>query len=481
MKRTFPSASSFHGKAWAGRFSQGADKLAEAFSSSLAVDIRLLPVDIEASRAHAAMLGKQGILQGADVRRLHRGLARVLAEWREGKLKPQLADEDVHMLVERRLHELIGPVAGKLHTARSRNDQVITDLKLYLRLQVGRILQGLKAVQQALVAQAAGHVDWIMPGYTHMQVAQPVLLAHWLLAHTEAFYRDERRFSQLLQGSLDELPLGAAALAGTGHPIDRREAARQLGFARVTENSLDTVGDRDFCVEFLSAAALVGVHLSKLGEELVWFSNPAFGFVTVGEGYATGSSIMPQKRNPDIAELLRSKAGRLAGDLMSLLTLLKGLPHAYNRDLQEDKEPVFDAADTLTQSLPVLSGMLQTLAWDRGRLEAACGQGYPTATEAADHLVRQGVPFREAHAVVGRIVKILVERRAGFDSLVLTDWKAFHPQFQPSILEEVSLARSVRSKQSWGGTAPEQVVTSLRRHENRLGGGKKRKKTVPGK
>jgi argininosuccinate lyase len=455
-------------KAWSGRFTKSPDPRAEAFSSSLAVDIRLLPFDIVGSQAHAAMLGKQKIITRAEAAKLQSGLKKILAEWESGKLDVSGNDEDVHMLVERRLYELLGPVAGKLHTARSRNDQVVTDLKLYLRCEVEELIRGLRRVQGSLVKLAKKHQDWIMPGYTHMQVAQPVLVAHWLLAHAEAFARDERRLTILRQTSLEELPLGAAALAGTSHPIDRNLTARYLGFAQVTANSLDTVGDRDFCVEFLAAAALCGVHLSRLGEELVWFSSSEFKFITIDQGFATGSSIMPQKRNPDIAELLRGKAGRLTGNLVNLLTLLKGLPLTYNRDLQEDKEPVFDAADTLLAAFVVLPPMLDTLTFHRRRLLEACAQGFPTATEAADHLVRQGVPFREAHAAVGHAVTYAASQGLGLEALTLGQWCTFHRDFGPAIARDISLQASVERKKSLGGTAPARVQAALAKAASRL-------------
>ncbi|NTV51523.1 MAG: argininosuccinate lyase, partial [Candidatus Firestonebacteria bacterium] len=339
---------------------------------------------------------------------------------------------------------------------------------LYLRDEVEELSRGLRRVQGSLVKLARKHQDWIMPGYTHMQVAQPVLVAHWLLAHAEAFARDEQRLAFIRQTSLEELPLGAAALAGTTHPIDRALTARYLGFARVTVNSMDTVGDRDFCVEFLSAAALCGVHMSRLAEELVWFSGSEFKFLTLDQGFATGSSIMPQKRNPDIAELLRGKTGRLTGHLVNLLTLLKGLPLTYNRDLQEDKEPLFDAVDTLLGAFVVLPPMLDTLTFHRARLLAACGQGFPTATEAADHLARQGVPFREAHAAVGRAVTFAAGQGLDLEKLTLEQWRRFHPAFGAGITREISLQSSVERKKSLGGTAPARVREALSKAERRL-------------
>ncbi|MEW6516912.1 MAG: argininosuccinate lyase [candidate division FCPU426 bacterium] len=468
-KRRKPSAAKAPHKAWAGRFTEAPDPRAEAYTASLEVDWRLLPADIAGSLAHVEMLAKCKILSLAEARKIQGGLRAVLHEWEQGKLAHKPSDEDVHMLVERRLHELIGPVAGKVHTARSRNDQVALDFKLYLRGETEHLAGALRLLQRSLLRLAEKHRDWIMPGYTHLQTAQPVLVAHWLLAHLEAFARDERRLWELRQGSLEDLPLGAAALAGTSHPIDRQFTARLLGFARVTDNSLDTVADRDFALEFLSAAAICGVHLSRLAEELVLFSSHEFRFITLSQRFATGSSIMPQKRNPDVAELIRGRSSRLNGCLVTLLTVLKGLPLTYNRDLQEDKVVVFEAADILDETLLVLCPMLDTLRFNRERLEQACSLGFPTATEAADHLVRQGVPFRQAHEAVGRLVTWASEADIPLESIPLERWRAFHPAFQPGVLGEVGLRRSVAAKRSWGGTAPNRVAAALQRERKRLG------------
>lgn len=468
-----PSRTKSTGKAWAGRFTAKADPRAEAYAASLDLDIRLLPYDLVASQAHVEMLGRRKIISRAEAKKIQDSLKRIMREWERNKISPRPGDEDVHMLVERRLSELIGPVAGKMHTARSRNDQVVTDLKLYLQDECRTLIDGLRAVQRSLVKQAERHVGWLMPGYTHLQTAQPVWLSHWLLAHLKAFQRDEARFEQLLTGALDELPLGAAALAGTSHPIDRRATARLLGFSRISENSLDTVGDRDFCLEFLAALALCGVHFSRLAEELVLFSSHEFGFLTCDQGFATGSSIMPQKRNPDIAELIRGRSGRLFGNLMALLTVLKGLPLAYNRDLQEDKAAVFEAADTVVHTLIVLPPLLDTLQFHRERLEQACQLGFPTATEAADHLARQGVPFREAHAAVGRAVTWAAGQKKGLEEITLEKWRYFHPAFKSGVLADVKLSQAVTSKKSWGSTAPNQVRAALGRERKRLFPGKR--------
>ncbi len=460
-------------KAWSGRFTKSIDPRAETFASSLAVDIHLLPYDIQGSSAHAAMLARRRIISLKDARRIQQGLKKILAEWKARKLVAVRQDEDVHMLVERRLHELIGPAAGKLHTARSRNDQSVTDLKLYLRDGVQALVEGLKEVQRALFELAEKHRDWIMPGYTHMQVAQPVLVSHWLLAHLQAFRRDAQRCQALLRTSLDELPLGAAALAGTSHPIDRKLTAKLLGFSRVSENSMDTVSDRDFCLEFLAAAAISSVHFSRLAEELVWFSSSEFRFVTMDQGFATGSSILPQKRNPDIAELLRARSGRVFGNLQNLLTVMKGLPLTYNRDLQEDKEAVFDTLDTLLGACMVLAPLLDSLTLHRERLEEACRHGFPTATEAADFLARKGVPFREAHAAVGRAVTVASDQGVGIEDLDLKTWRMFHPAFTAGIRREIRPKNSVQAKKSLGGTSPDQVKLQLDRLRRELYGQRK--------
>lgn len=455
-------------KAWQGRFTQGPDPLAEAFSTSINVDMRLLPYDIMGSHAHSEMLAHTGIITKQERSRIKKGLDQIYKQWEAGKIKVLPQDEDVHMLVERLLYDHIGSLAGKLHTARSRNDQVITDFKLYLRVEVSCLIYALEQVQLGLVNSADRHFGWIMPGYTHMQVAQPVLVSHWLLAHVEAFYRDQKRFAAMLESSLAECPLGAAAMGGTSHPIDREMTAELLGFSKITANSMDTVSDRDFAVEFLSAAMLTGIHLSRLAEELVYFSSSEFKFITMDQGFSTGSSIMPQKRNPDIAELIRGRVGRLNGNLQTMLMTLKGLPLTYNRDLQEDKEPVFNSGDNLVEMLSVLQPMLNTLKFNQERMEQACQQGFPTATEAADHLVRQGLPFREAHEVVGKAVNQAAEQGITLDEFDLADWKKFHPKFQKSIKTDVSLMQTIKSKTSLGGTAPDLVKKNIKQHLKRL-------------
>ncbi len=455
-------------KAWAGRFTKGPDPRAEAFSASCAVDLRLLPYDVMGSKAHARMLAAQGIITAKEGRTLEKGLDQIYQAWLQGKVMQKVQDEDVHMLVERLLYDLVGPVAGKLHTGRSRNDQVITDFKLYLRVEVAVVRRALQQVQKSLLQLAQSHADCIMPGYTHLQIAQPVLVSHWLLAHLEAFYRDEKRFESLLEGGLDESPLGAAALAGTSHPIDRAMTAALLGFGSVTANSMDTVADRDYALEFLSAASICGVHLSRLAEELVLYSSSEFKFLSMDQGFSTGSSIMPQKRNPDIAELIRGRVGRLNGNLLALLTVMKGLPLTYNRDLQEDKEPVFASADNLVECLTVLAPMLEGLTFHPQRMEQACQQGFPTATEAADHLVRQGLPFREAHEVIGRIVTHCSREQRALEGLSYEEWKAFHALFKPSIVQDVTLHTSVAAKTSAGGTAPAEVNRAIKKHARRL-------------
>jgi argininosuccinate lyase len=455
-------------KAWSGRFTQGPDPRAEAYSSSLDVDIRLLPYDIVGSQAHVEMLKQQKIIRPQDAKKIQQGLQTILQKWEKGSIKILSQDEDVHMLVERCLYESIGSVAGKMHTARSRNDQVLTDLKLYLKDECEEIIRGLQTTQKVLLKLAEKHMGWVMPGYTHMQVAQPVLVSHWLLAHLEALARDEMRFTQLLSGSLDELPLGAAALAGTTHPISRKKVAAYLGFSGITANSMDTVGDRDFCLEFLSAASICAIHTSRMAEEIVWFSSSEYKFITLNQGFSTGSSIMPQKRNPDIAELIRGRSGKIIGNLVALLTVLKGLPMTYNRDLQEDKEPVFNTADTLIQTFIVLAPMLESMQMNKMVMQSACQQGFPTATEAADHLVKQGVPFREAHGVIGKVVTFAAQEGLQLEQLSLAQWKSFDSHFQPGILQAVRLHSSIERKASEGGTATRQVKVALKKTRTRL-------------
>ena len=449
-------------KAWAGRMAAPTHPLVEAFTTSFPFDRRLYAHDITGSIAHAEMLARQKIIPQGDATRIIRALKSILKEFDTGQFKPLPSDEDIHMAVERRLIEKIGAVGGKLHTARSRNDQVAVDLRLFLKDEIDRIVALIAQTQQALAMLAARHVTVTMPGYTHLQPAQPVLFAHHLLAYVAMLRRDGERFADCRRRT-DVLPLGAGALAGTSFRIDRELVARLLGFAAVSTNSMDAVSDRDFAVEFLAAAALLGMHLSRFAEDLVLWSSQEFGFVDLPDAFATGSSIMPQKKNPDVAELIRAKSGRLYGNLMSLLTTLKGLPMTYNRDLQEDKEPVFDTIDTITSSLSVLNVMLPELGIRSERMQQAATSGFTLATELADYLSSKGLPFRDAHAVVGKIVRHCIEHHLGLEDLSLAQLRSFSPAFAADVRRWLSADAAVRRRKATGGTAPKNVRKELRR------------------
>ncbi|HWP34056.1 MAG TPA: argininosuccinate lyase [Thermodesulfobacteriota bacterium] len=448
-------------KPWGGRFREATDPRVEAFTASVRFDRRLAPYDIAGSIAHARMLARVGLLTVEEAGAIVEGLERIRAEIDAGSFpwRPEL--EDVHMNIEARLVELVGPVGGKLHTGRSRNDQVALDLALYLRDAIDRLDEGAAALQRALGELAARHLDVVMPGYTHLQRAQPVLLAHHLLAYHEMLARDRQRLAAA-RTRINVLPLGAGALAGTPLPIDRHEVARLLGFDRVAENSLDAVADRDGALELLAALAILQVHLSRLAEELVLWSSAEFGFVELPDAFATGSSLMPQKKNPDVAELVRGKTGRVVGALVALLTTLKGLPLAYNRDLQEDKEPLFDAVDTVLACLGVLPPLLRGLKVRAEAMRAAAGRGFLTATDAADYLVLKGVPFRRAHEIVGGLVAEAVRRGVELHELPLETFRAAAPEFGPDIYDALAVERAVASRRSYGGTAPDRVRARLR-------------------
>jgi argininosuccinate lyase len=439
---------------WGGRFQAGPSAIMEAINASIDVDRRLVFHDITASLAHCKMLVRQGIIGEHDGRAILDGLETVRREAEAGELAFDRALEDVHMNVEARLAALVGDAAGRLHTARSRNDQVATDFRLWLRDALDDLDAALARLQTVLIDRAEAHAATIMPGFTHLQTAQPVTLGHHLLAYVEMLGRDRGRFADA-RGRLNECPLGAAALAGTSFPIDRRMTAHALGFARPCANSLDAVSDRDFAVEFLAAASLASVHLSRLAEELVIWSAEPFGFVRLADAFSTGSSIMPQKRNPDAAELVRAKPGRIIGDLTGLLIVLKGLPLAYAKDLQEDKEPVFDAVDSLTLCLAAMAGMIETAAFDIARLRAAAGKGFAGATDLADWLVRvAGIPFRRAHHVTGALVKMAEDRGCALEELNLEDMRAVEPLITDDVYSVLGIEQSVASRISEGGTAP---------------------------
>ncbi len=454
-------------KTWGGRFAEPTDAFVARLNASVGFDRRLYREDIAGSRAHAAMLAGQGILSADDLAAIERGLDQVLAEIEAGDFTWDPALEDVHMNIEARLTALVGEAGKRLHTARSRNDQVATDLRLWLRRRIDETLQVVDRLQDALLdlAERDGHA--VLPGYTHLQRAQPILLAHHLLAYVEMLERDRGRLADC-RARADESPLGAAALAGTTYPIDRRHTARALGFARPMANSLDAVADRDFAVEFTSAAALCMVHLSRLAEELVVWSSQEFGFVELGDAFATGSSIMPQKKNPDIPELVRGKTGRVFGDLVALLTVLKGLPLAYNKDLQEDKEALFDAADTLRDCLEATARLLPGLTVRADRMRAACDAGFVTATDVADYLAAKGVPFREAHHVVGRLVAWCIVEGRTLPSLSAAEFRTFHAAFADDICAAVTVEASVAARKSEGGTAPDRVRDALAAARARL-------------
>ncbi|MDJ0947879.1 MAG: argininosuccinate lyase [Alphaproteobacteria bacterium] len=451
---------------WGGRFAHGPDAVMQQINASINIDKRLYAEDIAGSKAHAAMLVKQGIITKKDGTAIDRGLNRVLRDIESGAFEFDPALEDIHMNVEARLKDIIGDAAGRLHTARSRNDQVATDFRLWLRRAIDRLDEKLTELQAALIDQAEAHADAIIPGFTHMQAAQPITLGHHLMAYVEMFGRDRGRMTDA-RARMNECPLGAAALAGTSFPIDRTVTAKALGFDRPAANSVDAVSDRDFALEFLAAAAITATHLSRLAEEMVLWSTVQFGFVSLSDAFSTGSSIMPQKRNPDAAELVRGKTGRVIGALNTLLAVLKGLPLAYSKDMQEDKEPVFEAADSLGLCLAAMAGMVSDVTFNREAMAAAAKAGYITATDLADWLVRElGVPFRQAHHLTGRLVRLAEERGCELAELALEDMQLIEPRITAEVFSVLTPERSVASRTSAGGTAPKNVrraVTEARR------------------
>ena len=446
---------------WGGRFDGGPAAVMREINASIAVDKRLWREDIAASKAHAAMLGAQGILTADEAAEILAGLDSVAAEYADGRLVEDPALEDIHMHVEHRLTELIGPVAGKLHTARSRNDQVATDFKLFVRGAIDDTLTGIDALEEALLTRAEEHVATIMPGFTHLQSGQPVTLGHHLMAYVAMLGRDRSRFADA-RVRMNELPLGSAALAGTGFDLDRDSVAAALGFDRPTANSLDAVSDRDFVVDYLHAAALTSVHLSRLAEEIILWASQPFGFVKLPDAWSTGSSIMPNKRNPDAAELVRGHTASIMCNLMSLLVLLKGLPLAYSKDLQEDKPPLFAAHDRLTLSLAAIAGMIADLIFVPDKMRAAAAAGHACATDLADWLAgHAGVPFREAHHIAGRAVAAAEAAGKALDELTLGELQAVDPRIAPDALPRLSVEASVASRTSAGGTAPIRVAQAI--------------------
>ncbi|MCC5974932.1 MAG: argininosuccinate lyase [Rubellimicrobium sp.] len=453
---------------WGGRFAAGPDAIMEAINASIGFDRRLARQDIEGSRAHAAMLAAAGIVSSKDAEAIREGLLTVLSEIEAGVFPFSTALEDIHMNVEARLKEVIGDPAGRLHTARSRNDQVAVDFRLWVRDQCDAADGALAALMRALLAQAEAGADWVMPGFTHLQVAQPVTWGHHMMAYVEMFARDRGRFADARR-RMNESPLGAAALAGTSFPIDRHMTAEALGFDRPCANSLDAVSDRDFALEFLSASSICAMHLSRLAEELVIWSTAQFRFVKMSDRWSTGSSIMPQKRNPDAAELIRAKIGRILGATVALFTVMKGLPLTYSKDMQEDKEQVFDAADSLMLALAAMTGMVGDMTANPDVLRAAAATGFSTATDLADWLVRAlGLPFREAHHVTGRLVALAEGRGCDLPDLSLSDMQGVHPGIAQAVFAVLGVENSVRSRTSYGGTAPDQVRAQIARWKEAL-------------
>jgi argininosuccinate lyase len=449
-------------KLWGGRFNESTAPLAELFNASVGFDQRLAEQDIRGSLAHVAMLGQVGILDAGEVEAITTGLHAVLADIRAGTFEWRLDREDVHMNIEANLRDRIGPVAGKLHTARSRNDQVAVDFRLFTKEAALDLADKTRNLRAVMLSEAEKHLTSdggeavILPGYTHLQVAQPILLSHWFMAYVAMLSRDEGRFRDAAT-RMDESPLGSSALAGTPWPIDRHSVAAALGFARPGANSLDGVGSRDFALEFLSACAILSAHLSRLSEELILYSTFEFGFLSMPDSHTTGSSIMPQKKNPDVAELSRGKAGRVFGNLMGLLTVVKGTPLAYNKDLQEDKEGVFDSYDTVSMVLRLYAEMLPKTVWHAGATRNAAARGYSTATDLADYLARAGVPFREAHEIVGGLVGIASRSSRQLWELTDTEMSAAHPLLSADVAKALTVEASVAGRRSYGGTAPERV------------------------
>ena len=455
-------------KPWSGRFAEPATELVQRFTASVFFDRRLAEYDIEGSVAHARMLQAVGIIGKTDLAAIEKGLAQIRVEIRDGRFPWSEANEDVHFNIERRLTDLVGEPGKRLHTARSRNDQVATDVRLYLRAAIDQLLVTIKTVQRALLDLADQHAEALMPGYTHLQVAQPVSYGHHLLAYFEMLSRDAQRLADCRR-KMNRLPLGAAALAGSSFPIDRQMVAKELGFDGVCENSIDAVSDRDFAIEFCACAALVMTHLSRFCEEVIIWMNPRFGFVTLADRFCTGSSIMPQKKNPDVAELIRGKTGRVNGHLVALLTIMKGQPLAYNRDNQEDKEPLFDTVDTLSMSLAVFAEMLPGIQVNRQAMEEAARQGHATATDLAEYLVKKGVPFREAHEAVAQAVRFAESRGCELADLKVSELQRFSPAIAKDALAVLTLDGSLKSRTHLGGTAPVRVKAAIAKARKALG------------
>ena len=457
-------------KAWSGRFSEPVSELVKRYTASVFFDRRMWRQDIRGSLAHAAMLARQGIIAQADLDDIRRGMAQIEQEIEAGQFDWNLDDEDVHLNIEKRLTSLVGDAGKRLHTGRSRNDQVATDIRLWLRDEIDVILARLTDFQSALLDLASQHTDTAMPGFTHLQVAQPVTFGHHLLAYFEMAQRDRERLIDCRRRT-NRLPLGSAALAGTSFPIDRHFVAEQLGFDAVSENSLDAVSDRDFAIEFCAAAALIMIHLSRMSEELILWMSPRVGFIDLADRFCTGSSIMPQKKNPDVPELVRGKTGRVSGHLLGLLMLMKGQPLAYNKDNQEDKEPLFDTADTLRDTLTLFADMMTGIRVKPEAMRAALRQGFATATDLADWLVKRGLPFRDAHEAVARAVRLAEQKGCDVSDLTLDELKSFSPLVDDSVFAVLTVEGSLSARNHIGGTAPEQVRAAIVRARTRLGTG----------
>lgn len=454
-------------KPWSGRFKEKTADIVEQYTESISFDKRLWKYDIEGSIAHAEMLSKQGIISKKDAEKIIKGLKEIYEEIKRGKFVFKEELEDIHMNIEAALIEKIGDIGGRLHTARSRNDQVALDIRLYLRDEIKEIISSLKNLETLLIDISERNLGLIMPGYTHLQRAQPVLLSHHLMAYAHMFDRDRMRFIDCLK-RLNVLPLGACALAGTTFPTDRHYIAKKLGFDSVSENSMDSVSDRDFLLEFLSCACIFMMHISRMAEELIIWSSEEFSFIEISDSFTTGSSIMPQKKNPDVAELMRGKTGRVYGNLISLLTIMKGLPLTYNRDMQEDKEPVFDTVDTIKKTLLVLIQMLPEIKFNKERMIHLAGQSYSTATDVAEYLVQKGVPFRTAHEITGRIVKYCIDKKIGLSDLSLSEYRSFSDKIKDDIYKFITVEESIRRKNSYGGTSHEEVKRQIKRFKDKL-------------
>ena len=455
-------------KKWSGRFSEPVAELVKRYTASVGFDQRLAESDIQGSLAHARMLAAQNIIGAEDLAAIERGLAEILEEIHAGSFQWSIDLEDVHLNIEKALTDKVGDAGKRLHTGRSRNDQVATDVRLWLRAEVDDIAGFIRSLQESLLALAEQHVDTVMPGFTHLQVAQPVTFGHHLMAYFEMLKRDAERFCDCRK-RINRLPLGAAALAGTSYPIDRERVARELGFDGVCENSLDAVSDRDFAIEFTASAALVMTHLSRLSEELILWSSPRFGFVDIADRFCTGSSIMPQKKNPDVPELVRGKTGRINGNLIALLTLMKAQPLAYNKDNQEDKEPLFDTVDTLRITLQIYADMLRGIKVNKEAMRTAAAEGFATATDLADYLVKKGLPFRDAHEAVARAVRHAEAKECDLADLSLEELRSFSELIGDEVRAVLTLEGSLASRNHIGGTAPAQVRRAIARARSQLG------------